>query len=478
MHKGHIEIRTVITLTAILTVTLFLGRFIPKINFKLALGASVGIAIFILCFLSVKYSLYTLVFSMLLSPEFGSRTTEGSGITVRLDDFLLIIIAFGWFARTAVFKELGLFKKSPLNRPIFYYILACFVSTAFGMMFGKVQLVKGFFFVLKYTEYFIVYFMAINYLHERKQARNLIIAMIAVFVIVSFASIAQIPQGERITAPFEGKGGEPNTLGGYLLLIMSIITGLLLNTEKEASVRYKIMLFSMIFLAIIPILFSQSRGTWASIIPWYITFLIISNKKKTLGIVLVLALAIGPFIIPQSIKQRVSYTFEKQQGWAYQYQEKVGGVVLDTSTSERLSSNKKALAAFTQKPVFGYGITGWRFLDAQYLKTLVETGLLGFTAFGYMLYVILRETRKVYLNTQDMFFKGISMGFFAGTIAMMTHALGANTFIIVRIMEPFWFLMAIVISIPQILEEEKIQNAEEDKMEKGKPKEKFLSIRI
>jgi hypothetical protein len=45
---------------------------------------------------------------------------------------------------------------------------------------------------------------------------------------------------------------------------------------------------------------------------------------------------------------------------------------------------------------------------------------------------------------------GISTGFLAGFFAMLTHAVGANTFIIVRIMEPFWFLTAIVIMIPQI----------------------------
>ena len=77
------------------------------------------------------------------------------------------------------------------------------------------------------------------------------------------------------------------------------------------------------------------------------------------------------------------------------------------------------------------------FLDAQYLKTLVETGILGMTALGFLLYAILRETRKVYKSAEDKFHKGVCMGFFAGIIAMMTHAFGANTFIIVRIMEPF-----------------------------------------
>ena len=36
------------------------------------------------------------------------------------------------------------------------------------------------------------------------------------------------------------------------------------------------------------------------------------------------------------------------------------------------------------------------FLDAQYLKTLVETGMLGFAAFGFMIYTILKETGNGY----------------------------------------------------------------------------------
>jgi len=461
--SGQIDIRVVILFVFIFILTLVLGKFIIRTSANLVLVAVIGIAVFILCFISVKYALYTLIFSMLLSPEFGARTTEGGGMTVRLDDFLLIIIAFGWFARTAIYKELGLFRKSPLNRPILFYMLACGVSTALGMMFGKVQMFKGFFFLLKYLEYFIVYFMAINYLNDRKQIRNMVIALIVVFIIVCFTSIAQIPQGERITAPFEGKGGEPNTLGGYLLLILSVVGGLFLNTDKDDSFKYKAALVVMMFLAIIPILFSQSRGTWTAIVPCYITFLIISKKRALLGIILVLTLVLGPFIIPKAVKERFEYTFQKQKGWAAKYQEKVGGVTLDTSTSERISSMKRALEAYVKHPIFGYGITGWRFLDAQYLKTLVETGILGITALGFLLYAVLRETRKVYKGTEDKFHKGISMGFFAGAVAMMAHGIGANTFIIVRIMEPFWFLMAIVVSIPQVQEAEKLQKGELEK---------------
>jgi hypothetical protein len=36
---------------------------------------------------------------------------------------------------------------------------------------------------------------------------------------------------------------------------------------------------------------------------------------------------------------------------------------------------------------------------------------------------------------------------------LLVHAIGANTFIIVRIMEPFWFLTGIIIALASIQEE-------------------------
>jgi hypothetical protein len=40
--------------------------------------------------------------------------------------------------------------------------------------------------------------------------------------------------------------------------------------------------------------------------------------------------------------------------------------------------------------------------------------------------------------------RGLALGFVAGTVGLLGHAIGASPFIIVRIMEPFWFFAAIV----------------------------------
>jgi len=42
------------------------------------------------------------------------------------------------------------------------------------------------------------------------------------------------------------------------------------------------------------------------------------------------------------------------------------------------------------------------------------------------------------------------MGFIAGFVGLVVHSLGTNTFILVRIMEPFWFFVGIIAVLPMI----------------------------
>ncbi len=100
-----------------------------------------------------------------------------------------------------------------------------------------------------------------------------------------------------------------------------------------------------------------------------------------------------------------------------------------------------------KRPLLGYGVTGYGFIDGQYFRTLIETGIIGFSAFIYLLYKIFSTILNAYRNTKDELFKGISLGILVGFAGLLTHALTANTFIIIRIMEPFWFVIAMVAAV-------------------------------
>nr|HID58798.1 hypothetical protein [Desulfobacterales bacterium] len=86
-----------------------------------ALGLVLGMVI-IVSFLNAEYSLYILIFSTLVSPEFGTTqggTPEGRSVLIRLGDILLVITGFSQFAPTAIDKRLELSLRTPLNKSIF-----------------------------------------------------------------------------------------------------------------------------------------------------------------------------------------------------------------------------------------------------------------------------------------------------------------------------------------------------------------------
>ena len=413
-------------------------------------GLVIAVAVFILCFISTEVSLYVLVFSMLLSPEFGmggladpNSTAVGRGVTIRTEDLLLVVMAFAWLTRMAVHKELGLLRITAINRPIAYYTAACVLATSMGLILGHVSGITAFFFVLKYIEYFVIFFVVVNNVHSRGQIKRFTVAMLVTAAIVCVVAMAQLPGGARVTAPFEGEQGEPNTLGGYLLFIGALTGGLAMHMKSSSK---RLWLVAFLGLITVPFLATLSRGSYLAAPFVYVAFVVLHRSVKgrmVMVVALVALLAVGVASVPQTVKDRVTYTW--QQGKTGHEHVQIGDVRLDSSTSARLSSWKDALSDAVYSPVWGYGVTGYTFLDAQYPRILAETGLIGVVAFATLITAVFRETHRVYRQARDPLFKGLATGLLAGTVGLLVHAIGANTFIIVRIMEPFWLAVGLVV---------------------------------
>jgi hypothetical protein len=446
--SGQSTLQLMGPLLVVLILCLILAFFMPRMSTVKTIAVAGGIILFVVSFASTQAALYILILATLLGPEIVVGTTAGGslgrGVTLRIDDFILVIIGFSWLAKMALYKELGLFLKTPLNKPIAFYIIASLISTLIGAMMGRLDLKTGFFFVLKYFEYMVIYFMVVNHLHDKKQMHYFLWALLFTCVVVSFFGIAQIPGGGRVSAPFEGEVGEPNTFGGYLVFMMAITIGLFLTTD---SMRDRLIYGGISFIAFIPFLFTQSRSSYLAFLPMLMAFVWLSEKRKLLIIALLFITILLALTAPQKVRDRITFTFTQrpQRG-----QIQIGDTRLDTSTSARLRSWKHALKDAVGHPILGFGITGYEFVDAQYPRVLVETGIVGMISFILLIWAIFNQGNMVFRATSDMLHKGLSMGFLAGFIGLLVHAIGANTFIIVRIMEPFWFVLGMLVMIPEL----------------------------
>jgi O-antigen ligase len=364
-----------------------------------------------------------------------------------MDDIFLIIVALGWLAKLAFNKNLALFKSTPINIAIWLYFTIGIFSTALGIVRGYAQLNNSIFYVLKYSEYYLVFFMVTNNIKDYSQIKFFVFVIIFVaFVISLYACLQHFRGMERVSAPFEGKVGESNTLGGYLILIISVVIGLLLNSS---ILKEKVFFVLFLCCALPALVFTLSRGSWLAFIPAWLVLVILTHKRKISFLILTLITVLfSQIIFPRYFYERVNYTFS--QGKEYKIMGK--RVNLEDSVSARIETFQTVLKKMTKEPFFGYGIGSfYAIMDNQYSRILIEIGVVGFAFFMLLMASIFKNSLMT-LNKfrDDGFASGLIVGFLAGLSGLLVHGLSAETFILIRVMEPFWFLAALVTVLPEI----------------------------
>src|SRR3989449_3102960 len=223
--------------------------------------------------------------------------------------------------------------------------------------------------------------------------------------------------------------------------MMALAGGIALETQR---LRVRLTCLALVALMAVPLAYTLSRASFLAV-PFVLAALGVFSSRRlvvvgALLLLLVAAPLIGVALLPKAVVNRILYTFEPEAGQATI---RFGKLALDPSTSARFISAQQAFVAWTRQPVLGYGVTGARFMDVQYARTLVETGIVGLAVFLWLAWSALKSSLASFRMLRDPEERGLALGFLAGTIGLLVHAVGANTFIIVRIMEPFWFFAAV-----------------------------------
>lgn len=398
-----------------------------------------------------------IIISMLFSPDVVVGLTMHRPVSIRIEDVLLLVIIFAWFVRIAFTKDIAKTFSTKLTAPFFLYIAACVASSILALIFSEIDIKLAFLSTLKYLQYFLLFLMVKDNMRSPRQLKLFVAGFLLVALAVSLHSSAFIQQKQtegvvffRTAPPVETRGGgESGTLGGYLVFMMAIAGGLLLYTR---SVPFKIFLICLELAMFKAFLYTLSRGSYLALIPAAIALAYFTKKGKT---ILVYTLFVGSILLglfmPHMVRERIFTTITMK--------EDVSGyhVALEESAQERVSSWKVVMfERFPKSPLFGHGVAKF-FIDGQIFLTLCEVGLLGFILFCWVLARLFKMAKEA-LDTEEVksdgFSSGISVGFLAGFIGLLSSAISTNTFLIIRIMEPFWFIAAIVLSLPRLLEKE------------------------
>ncbi len=460
------EKKNLLVLTAIIIlITFFISNLIVNWESVLVVPLILAFLILLISIYNPEIGLIFLVFSMLLSPEIKVANLPKREVVIRIDDLLIFAVLVGWFIRSVFIKKL-IISVTPILLPMFLYTLILIISTFLGILEGRIMFQRAIFYILKYIEYFVIYFLVTNIVYEKKIIPVYIVAFIITAVIVNIHGISLIGKVDRVYAPFDtpqaviGSGevgaGEANTYGGYLIIMMSLAISLFCYSYNIST---SICLIIFFISCLIPFIYTLSRSSYLTFFPVMLSIIFLTEKKKNILIFMILiGIVLTSTIFKQTIKvvtARIQKTFSEEDK---NVEQKVFGIrITDLSALTRVESFQLIFKKFlVTKPVLGYGVTGVGLMDAQIPLIVGESGLLGLFCFFWMIFEIYKHGYLIFKNIGNNYSKVISLCVISCLTGLLVQSIGANTFIIIRIMEPFWFLCGLMMIMSRIYEEQRI----------------------
>lgn len=406
---------------------------------------AVSLVVFGTTVVRVDYGVYILVTAMLLSPEIfaGYKYSGERPLSIRYDDILIPVIFIGVLVKNSFEGRKTLWHPSPANAGIVAYYSICIISTLLALRANLPAWDRrtAFFTMLKMLEFYMVFVLVGNAVRTREGIRKQLTLFFLTAIVISVYALFSMRRLDRVGAPFEGPGGtEPNTLGGYLTLVMCVAGGLFITAPTRKG---RWMFICLALMAFFPFLFTLSRASYVALIAALFT-LGVAGRKPVILVLVVIVLVASPIVMPKKVMDRVNYTFQRGDGMPVEVAGVQTGLQVDKSTHERLYVWRKVRFVLQKAPWFGGGVSWESVMDSQYARVILETGLFGLLAFVFLQFRLLKTAWQAYRwSDRDWLGRGLALGVIACTVGLIVHSLGTISFVIVRIMEPFWLLMAL-----------------------------------
>ena len=412
-------------------------------------------------------SIIILVIAIGLSPRFSvGHLASGRSIDLRAEDFVLLFFGIFWLIN--IFKSgIRSVAKPPLFLPILAWLGLGLFSLVVNIFFDGLDAQKGFFFFLKGVEYFFLFFYVFYHIKNVDTAKFAIDLWIIIGALHANWIIMELLSGSKITYFYgpttliEPGGTSPG--GGFLLLIFIFLFNILIYyyLNLPIPIFQKILLSVVIISPVIGVISSGSRGIFAGLVAAMFASLFLAVSRKlflrflflsllALALVVVVfsfsqSLVLGRLFNVSEVKKNLdpSFEFSRPAIWKQQLNDTLKPTTLLQSAFRFTFGRGKAVA-----------LNGIGESHNQYIRNFVETGIIGSMVFLFLLYLIIKESLYIFFKSKDPFLIGVGAGLFSSTVVMMVIALFAESFIVVKTNEPYWFFAALTFALMNIYRSE------------------------
>lgn len=352
----------------------------------------------ILSYLKQDWAILVAVFSFPFVKQFSIF-----GLQATLPGLLLSLLFFVLLTKIVIKKRK--IKKTPLDLPFGLLIIAVIIS-GLNAINKKAYLVD----TLHLIQFIAVYYLAVNLVSDTQFVKKIVLVFLLTLLLQSFYGIAQFitQKGPSESWLWESGGVIVRASGTAQLqlpvfLSPAILFCMTFLVYTERKIEKIFFMFPLLFF-LVALYFTLVRGAWIACLFGILTILFLIHKDKfllrkmltVLASLMIITIVIIP-IFP-NIGGRIIKTFHNN-------------TAAERTIQFRIDFWKETLKMFVKHPMIGVGFNNYsthlpatlKYMEGQdpynlFLRFLGETGIIGFSAWIFVLFRLFRSCWKNFNN--------------------------------------------------------------------------------
>jgi putative inorganic carbon (HCO3(-)) transporter len=398
--------------------------------------------------LGIEKTLWVLLFLRINLDAFHSEIniSLSSLKTLSLPSIVGIFILFlGVFHSLS--KRSNLWKL-PVVKAGAFFALACLFSLPFSQ-----NLANSLSELIELFSFMVLFLLIVDSVHSEKDIKKVVNCLLLSAIIPLAVGLIQILNNIHISMAVEPSHRIYSTLThpnayAFYLVIVSVLTISLLMGERDLTKKTKY--FILMGFLLISLTYTFTRGAWLGLV--FAIFILGLLRHRRLLIFLPLVIGFLIFYLP-FIVERFQSLFNPD---LQQYSSVAWRIRIWTSSIPYFLAHPIFGNGFGSFILVGYQIDNW-FAAAHndYLRILVETGVVGFLGFIWILLSLGGIGVKAFKNSANSYHRNITAGFTALLGAYMLMSFSDNLFNNGGIQWYFWAYAGVVTAIYRIDSQEK-----------------------
>lgn len=440
-----------------------------------------------------------------LYPKFPLLNVKGTFVAVRLEDFLIALLAMGWIVYLYVSRQIKDFFKDRLNQALLLFFLIGAISLFSAVFLTQtVAFSLGLLHYFRRVEFMILLPIAISAVKTKKQLGIILIVLSVVVFVVNIYALGQkylnwpvvsttnsefskglilyLTPDARVNSTFAGH----YDLAVFLVMVIVMIASLFFSLKKRILALWAAFLAGFSTLVLV---MTAARLSFVAVLFGVVISFILAGKKM-----FIIPLLIGAIILlayPSQLRDRLISTVTVnllKEGSRYQAETsgqversrlniptlphsttdaaevvKTANVASDITPGEPTDNTQmavyrslgirfniewpRAIRAFIKNPFLGLGYSSLGLAtDNDFLRSLGEVGLFGTVAFGLILIEVFKMIWRNY-QSSDKFIKYFSAGVLSLLVSFVLNALFIDVFEASKVASIFWMILGVNLAI-------------------------------